>query len=295
VEFGWKKHPADFDFNLVDFDQAESGDIWAVAQRQRKGGTTSAILRREAEEWVSVAAFGVRLDAISAHRDNSIVAVGDSSVHFDGDRWVMRELDAPCRKVWGAHASCVYALSWKMLLHFDGHEWVHVDLAAKGIPGDWADGDCDSTGTSWIVGCWETHSCMARGRGTRWKRDGCGSWYLYHVRIDDGGIGFAAGGDGLWQRSGSGWDKVETYGHGHDLQHMPIAVGTHAGRAVVVSTGLLYPPALGFEVFVDDKWHTVPSPIAPADSGGPRVVVEILAGPRILLGRGSEVWESGPL
>jgi len=244
----------------------------------------------------SVAAFDVRLEAISAHRDNSIVAVGDSSVHFDGNRWVMRELDVPCTKVWGAHASCVYALTWKMFFHFDGHEWAHIDLAAKGVPGDWADGDCDSTGTSWVVGCWGTHSCMATGRGTRWKSDGCGSWYLYQVRIDDGGIGFAAGGDGLWQRSGSGWDEVETYGHGHDLRHMPIALGTHAGGAVVVTHGFLDQPSVAeFEVFLGDMWRTVSLPISPTRYAQSRLVVKILKGRRILQGQGSEVWESDPL
>ena len=141
MEFGWKRHLVNLDFNVVDFDQAESGDIWAVAQRQRRGGTTSAILRLGRGEWMSVVALDSRLEAISAHRDNSIVAVGDSSVHFDGDGWVMRELDVPCSKVWGAHASCVYALSGKTLFHFNGHEWVHIDLAAAGIPGEWADGE----------------------------------------------------------------------------------------------------------------------------------------------------------
>jgi hypothetical protein len=294
VDFGWKRHLLDLDFNVVDLVQADSGDIWAVAQRQCRGRTASAILRRGLEEWECVVALESSLEAISAHRDNSIVAVGESSVHFDGQSWVMRELDLPCSLVWGAHASCVYALSRDMLFHFDGDEWVHIDLAAKGIPGDWADGDCDSTGTSWVVGAWETHSCMARGRGTRWERDGCRSWYLYNVCIKDGGVGFAVGGDGLWQRSGSRWDQVEAYGD--DLGRFPIAVGTHAGGAVVVTMRLFDQPAVAeFEVFLGDMWRTVPLPIPPVRYAQARLVVEILEGRRILLGQGSEVWESDPL
>jgi hypothetical protein len=127
----------------------------------------------------------------------------ESAVHFDGDTWIVRNLDFPCRRVWGAHASCAYAFSENLLFYFDGNEWIHVDLAAQGIPGDRADGDCDSTGTGWVVGTWETHSYMATGHGRRWRRDACGSWYLYRVCIDDGGVGFAAGGDGLRQRSPS--------------------------------------------------------------------------------------------
>jgi hypothetical protein len=68
---GWKKDVWNLDFDVVDFAQADSGDIWAVAQRQHRGGTTSAILRRGLEEWVSVVDFERRLEAISAHRDNS--------------------------------------------------------------------------------------------------------------------------------------------------------------------------------------------------------------------------------
>jgi hypothetical protein len=294
VEFGWKRHLLDLDFNVVDLVQAESGDIWAVAQRQRRGETASAILRRRLEEWECIVSLESSLEAISAHRDNSIVAVGESSVHFDGRGWVMRELDLPCSRVWGAQVSCVYALSRYKLFHFDGHEWVHIDLAAKGIPGDWEDGDCDSTGTSWIVGTWETHSCMAKGRGMDWKRDGCGSWYLYNVCIKDGGVGFAVGGDGLWKRSRSRWTRVEAYGR--DLGRLPIAVGTHAGGAVVVTLRIFDQPVVAeFEVFIGDIWRRVPLPIPLDRCGQVRLVVEILEGRRILLGQGSEVWESDPL
>jgi hypothetical protein len=135
---------------------------------------------------------------------------------------------------------------------------------------------------------------MAKGRGTRWERDGCGSWYLYKVCINDGGIGFAAGGDGLWQRSGSRWDRVEAYGR--DLGRLPIAVGTHAGGAVVVTLRFSHWPAVAeFDVFVRDRWRMVPLPIRPDRNAQARLVVEILKGGRILLGQGSEVWESDPL
>ena len=233
----WTRHRWNLDFDVVDFAQAESGEVWAVAQRRHRDGTNSAIFRRGHEEWVIADGFDSRLRP-SAHRDGSIVAVGESSVHFDKDGWVIRELTVPCSRVWGAHASCVYALCGQNLFHFDGHKWVDVDLEAMGIPGDWSDGDCDSAGTSWVVGCWETHSCMAKGRGTQWKQDGCGSWYLYRVHIGDDGIGFAAGGDGLWRRSRSGWAQVRSYGH--ELRRMPIAVGAHAGGAVVVAWPFLY-------------------------------------------------------
>jgi hypothetical protein len=293
VNFGWKRHRLDLDFNIVDLVQAETGDIWAVAQCQRRGEIASAILRRRLAEWTCVVVLEGSLNAISAHRDHSIVAVGESSVHIDGRCWDVRKLDCPCSLVWGAHASCVYALSRNIIFHFDGHEWVSVDLAAKGIPGDWADGDCDSTGTSWVVGTWETHSCMATGRGSRWERDGCGSWYLYRVCIDNGGVGFAVGGDGLWQLSGARWDRVEAYGD--DLGRLPIALNSCAGRAVVATARFFEPVVIEFEVFVGDMWRTVPLPIPLHRDAEARVVVETLEGPRILLGQGSLVWESDPL
>src|SRR6516225_977396 len=83
----WKRHPLDLDFKLIDFVQAESGHIWAVAQRQRRGKTASTILRRRLNEWECVVAVESSLEAISAHRDHSIVAVGESALHFDGQGW----------------------------------------------------------------------------------------------------------------------------------------------------------------------------------------------------------------
>jgi hypothetical protein len=86
----------------------------------------------------------------------------------------------------------------------------------------------------------------------------------------------------------------ETYGH--DLRRLPIAVGTHAGSAVVVIQRFLDQPAVvEFEVFVGEVWRTVPLPISAARYAQSRLLVEILEGPRILLGQGSEVWESDPL
>src|SRR5262249_44703327 len=54
MELGWKRHLLDLDFNIVDLVQAESGEIWAALQRQRRGGNASAILRRRLEEWECV-------------------------------------------------------------------------------------------------------------------------------------------------------------------------------------------------------------------------------------------------
>jgi hypothetical protein len=107
VGFSWKRRLVSFDFDVVDIAQAESGEMWAVAQHQRGGRTTSAILRSGIEEWVSVVALDSPLEAISVHCDRSIVAVGESSVHLEGDSWVVRELDLPCSQVLGAHAACV--------------------------------------------------------------------------------------------------------------------------------------------------------------------------------------------
>jgi hypothetical protein len=75
-----------------------------------------------------------------------------------------------------------------------------------------------------------------------------------------------------------------------------MAVGTHAGGAVVVTLRFSDWPAVAeFDVFVGDRWRTVPLPIRPDRDAQARLVVEILKGRRILLGQGSEVWESDAL
>jgi hypothetical protein len=71
---------------------------------------------------------------------------------------------------------------------------------------------------------------------------------------------------------------------------LPIAVGSHVGGAVVVTWPFLDQRGLAeFEVFAGDRWRMVPLPFRPAES---RVASKILEGPRILVGQGSEVWES---
>jgi hypothetical protein len=117
---------------------------------------------------------------------------------------------------------------------------------------------------------------------------------LYKVCINDGEIGFAVGGDGLWQRSGSQWAQVDAYGH--DLGRWPIAVGTHSGDAVVVALRAFDQTAVAeLEVFVGDVWRLVRLPIPPDRFTQAQLVVKIQEGPRILLSQGSEVWESDPL
>lgn len=64
--------------------------------------------------------------------------------------------------LWGARRDCAYGLSDGELFHFDGSAWMHVDLAAAEIPGLWAHGASGADGTSWVVGTYATHSCMAR-------------------------------------------------------------------------------------------------------------------------------------
>ena len=144
---------------------------------------------------------------------------------------------------------------------------------------------------------------MATGCATRWIADGCGSWYLYKVYIGDGGVGFAVGGDGLWQRLPTGWDRVEAYGW--DLKHWPIAVSADTGGAIVATCGIRHEALITeLDVFIDKLWRTMPLAVSPdqrAKSGLTaenligHPVVKIQSGCRILLAQGAVVWQSGPL
>jgi hypothetical protein len=192
----------------------------------------------------------------------------------------------------------VYALAnYEMLFYFDGNHWVRVNL--EGIPGDWWNGDCDTSGTSWIVGTWGTHSCMATGWGLQWVTDGCGSYYLYDVCIADDGVGFAVGGDGLWQLAPTGfWIRVQAYGR--DLSRWAIGLAADLGVAVVVTwrhpnVRELLKPVTELEIFVGADWQAVPSPFPFIRDQKPQPVAAVLPGRRILLAVGSEIWESTPL
>jgi hypothetical protein len=300
---------------------ASAGDaVWAVA-RQRPDwwrrlaerlnvktsgigtGVVSHVLSRHDGRWSS--RFSVRgsLNAICTMGDGSVVAVGDRlAVHCAGGQWAVFRPPVQLNHVWGARSSCVYALGQDMLFYFGGGSWTHVDLPALGINGQWADGSCDSSGASWIVGTWGTHSCMAKGLGTEWKSDGCGSWYLYKVAIGENGHGFAAGGDGLWQRVDDSWEGVEAYGR--DLLRVPLALLACSASPLVVSWRAPGPsgegagkirPCLNLDVFVSCRWQTVSVPVPQTSLLQSSLRLALRPIGTLLVAAGEAVWESSLL
>lgn len=282
-------------------------------------GVVSSLYRRSTTDWQLEFQLHSRLNTLAVLRDGSIVAGGDlSSVHQEGDEW--RIIEAPARlvRVWGAHPRCVYALGERILgddvlgnleveatwvesglFFFDGEQWVAVDLTNAEINGMFAGGSCDSSGYGWIVGTYATHSCMARGRGTEWEPDMCGSWYLDDVEVQDGGVAYALGGDGLWRLRDDRWFDVEAYNlfRYKDLRWTR-TLGVADGSPIVVTEVRGAAPdestQSSFDVYVSNQWLTIEAPGGSTDSAGPQLHRVTPSGTWIV-SQGQSVWESCPL
>jgi hypothetical protein len=195
----------------------------------------------------------IQLTRIRVYDDGRIYAAGDATlVRFDG-AWHEDPIPAIERvsAVWADDG--VYVLGARELLHFDGR-WHSVDLR-RAPDVRWADGD-GRDGFSVIVGTDATHSCIASGRGTQWTREGCGSFYLYKVRVASSMRAFALGGDSLWERDRGSWSKT-TYVK--PQPGFPCALALVEDRPFTIELGLsgAHQPVLGT---YDGTWHRLPFP-----------------------------------
>lgn len=278
----------------------------------------SYVLRRRPDgAWTTEGHFPERLGSLALLHDGTLAAGGDGllGLRSPAGEWTIREAPARLTCVWGAGAGCVHALgqtvrgrgtlgktgfeaTWVScgLFYFDGAAWTEIDLPARDIRGFFVAGACGRDGYGWIVGTYGTHSCMARGRGTDWERDGCGSWYLYHVHVGADGTAFALGGDGLWRHhADGGWRAVEAFG---DSIGAPLALGTVQGKPWVIDARSLGAWAEGrataVGLFMGGPWVTLVPPegsLAQDD----RPLFAISETGEAVVARGSEVWQSPPL
>jgi len=300
---------------------------------QRSEGALSSCYCRGLSGWELQFQVLRRLNAIAVLRDGSVLAGGDLvSVHQEENTW--RIVAGPARlvRVWGAHQRCAYALGERIvgrgplgqtgfeatwverdLFYFDGDRWTPIELEKRGIRGFFTDGSCDVSGFGWIVGTHQTHSCMARGRQADWESDGCGSWYLDYVDIQDDSRGYALGGDGLWRLHEGGWEEVEAYHRGRWEIRFPQALRLVDGVPLIVTdkknserrpavheldAAVLGPESAGgspvreFDVFVSGRWLTIEAP-ARFEEGAHRIAIG--ARSTLLLAQRQSVWESCPL
>lgn len=301
----WNEQRVDGKASVVAIARPRSADLWALGHFRRLFTMSTAFLHRRAGAWTRAFAVDGRLDSIGVLGDGSVLAAGEAlSVLFDGDRW--SSVDSGLKgshRIWGAHPGCANALTDEGLFCFDGKSWERVDLEAQGVRGQWADGDSDSGGRGWIVGTHGTHSCLASGSGATWREDACGSWYLYLVHVADDGHAFAAGGDGLWRHDGTRWSEVDG---GHDVPRLPLALSAAGPDPLAVACRIRefmqpaqnprsarFQPGSELEVFTATTWRTVRSPITIGLPPETQLAVDSEA--RLLMARGSSVWESTAL
>lgn len=278
--------------------------------------------------WTTEARLLGDLRTIARLKDGSAAAGGGGLlIRDDRGEWSAHSAPASLVRIWGVGPTCVYALGERghgkemlgkteleaarvshPLFYFDGRRWAEIDVG----PGFFVDGACDADGRSWIVGTHSTHSCMATGKGTEWRRDGCSSWYLYRVHVDEGGQAFALGGDGLWRHEGQDWVEVGAFGSGLVF---PLALSSVGGKPWVVTDQTV--PGLrgegpilhaldvsmrqggeqegprGFGVFIGQRWVTVPAPEGFNLRTGASIALSPLGS--VVVGQAETVWESRPL
>ena len=200
---------------------------------------------------------------VRAYDDGTVYAVGPGHVvvgHEGG--WYDDEIPAlAVRDIWCADH--IYVLADGELLYFDGR-WRTVDLVDAGLDGDWAAGDGVGADNV-IVGTSGTHSCMARGSGAHWTRDGSSSWYHYHVRVTPTRA-FATGGDGLWRREAGSWVEHEPYADRRHFMRTPISLDIVGDAPFVIAGLALHSPRLRLATF-DRAWHVFAWPPAARMAG----------------------------
>lgn len=273
--------------------EGRDGRVWAVGERHRHAGPRWTIWQRQIDSWISVFETDERLAGVCEAHDSALIANGERfTAHFRGDAWVVRPAPATFSRLWAAHHECVYGLTRDGLYYFDGAQWHAVQLPA---PWWWSDGDCRLDGTGWVVGCYGTHSCMAQGSGFEWQAGGCSSVGLDLVCLDEV-MGFALGGDGLWQLHDGAWGKVKKYGQGPGI---PLSLAIRTGSPLVLARRYAWSvpsdgPANVVYGFVDGRWIRIDLPVPlPAEPGVDHVAV--LSSGAILQWLASTIWESTPL
>src|SRR6185503_1217908 len=197
-----------------------------------------------------------RLTRVHAYDDGTVYAAGPGSVLVGHDgRWDDDEIAADeVRAIWCADH--IYVLADHELLYFDGR-WHTIDLDAVGLFGEWRAGD-GAGADNVIVGTNGTHSCIARGSGARWLSEGCGSFYLYHVRVTPTRT-FALGGDGLWSRKRGQWVEHAAYDDRPDVLRFPLALDVVREMPFVIAATTFERSSVAISVF-DSTWHVRPSP-----------------------------------
>ena len=276
------------------------------------------LLRGRADDgWTTEGRFPERLESLALLHDGTLAAGGDGllALRSPAGEWAIREAPARLTCVWGTGPNCVHALgqavqgrgtlgrtgveaTWVScgLFYFDGAAWTEIDLVARGIPGFFVAGACDRDGYGWIVGTYATHSCMARGRGSDWEQDGCGSWYLYRVYVGVDGNAFALGGDGLWRHhAAGGWGEVEAFGR--DIGS-PLALGAVRGRPWAIDarslTAWMERRTATVGLFMGELWVTLVPPEGSL-SHRDRAIFAITDAGEVVVASGSGVWQSTPL
>lgn len=292
MELTWTRRRVGALGRVVAISRPRSGRTWALYRTPGLLGGGTAVHRRSGGEWEQVFRLNGSLRSIAELCDGSLLAVGErQSVLVDeqGRRRTMGGLEE-CSRVWGVDPGRTNALAGGRLFRLERERWVHVDLEALGIQGSWADGDCDSAGRGWIVGCNGTHSCLAAGVGASWEENGCGSWYLYLVHVPEGGTPLVAGGDGAWSYDGASWKELDCRRDFRRLP-LPLALSARGSVPIVVAISLQDRGSKSLAVWTDSGgFRGIFMPFAARSAN---LVIDGEA--RLLAARRASLWESSPL
>ena len=307
IEAEWQRNKLPGATKVVEIACRADAEVWALA------GGSFLLKYHPGDGWTVDAQIAGQVNTVAVLQDGTVVAGGEGlfACRNGSGEWTAQKAPARLMRVWGASPECVYALgerthgrgrieesgieaTWVScgLFHFDGESWSEINLAAADVHGMFVDGACDADGYGWIVGTHQTHSCMARGKGTEWEPDGCGSWYLYHVHIDRDGNGYALGGDGLWHLQGGVWLAVG--GFGSDIG-WPLALSAVNGQPWTLDAGggAVWSDQPVFEVgiYLAGLWARLPLPKAwrPDRSGGTFAISEC---GEVFFGIGNDVWQT---
>ncbi len=275
----WSDRPLPDGMEVVQLLADGEGEPWALSRareavtgwlaRVRPRSVASYVLRLDRRTgWCIEARIPGELRCLARLRNGAIAAAGRRLLHVQGGarRWHERVGPPAACRLWGTSTACLYALGERkgqstVLHHYDGESWRAVDLEPRGIFGHFVDGACDDRGGSWIVGTYQTHSCIARGTGLDWERHGCESFYLYQAHVDRDGCAFVAGGDGVWRLDEGQWRRVIEAGRPSGL---PGALSTVEGAPwrVDVSMASLLGDKLPADlcVFMGGPWVDLGAP-----------------------------------
>lgn len=277
------------------------GRALALVRRLGWGGLAWRLLREEQGRWLTLHTFRHEVHAVRTLLDGTLVVTSERrTYHLAEGRG--RDFAAPrIARIWGRAGDDAYGLGEDGLSRFDGARWSPVDLRAMDVDAFYADGAPGPGEEHWLVGSDPTHSCIARGHGSAWRREGCSSWYLYLV-AGSPSLVVAAGGDGLWERRDAAWSQVEEYGRG---PFMPLALRLFDDRPAVLSANFAWMnggphprfPGQGPAIYLfhDGRWSMVTLPNGLVPRGSRWTGIELLPSRRVAGFTESELWLSSPL